>query len=266
MRKRRPPNPHVLVGANRIQYDTADVFVVGITHRDGCTRNMSRKLCLNHRNSKLGLYQVLHRFDGEITETEGYSRFFGQSERRQTAARRGSAAAGTAGAGARDRHLRRHPARGRRPLRLAFQYAMTPYSNYGVGLAEHTWTAGHLSEPGEGLGRGGRRQKAYTLHLREGLALLGRRAVHRRRHHVLVGSHRTDGPHLSRPVHAHHHLHRPVRERGQDRRLHRARRIQQAVRQPVLGALRQGGPRPPEEVFQPVPSRVPGRGQAGRRW
>ena len=79
MRKRRPPNPHVLVGANRIQYDTADVFVVGITHRDGCTRNMSRKLCLNHRNSKLGLYQVLHRFDGEITETEGYSRFFGQS-------------------------------------------------------------------------------------------------------------------------------------------------------------------------------------------
>ena len=24
----------------------------------------------------------------------------------------------------------------------AFQYAMTPYSNYGVGLAEHTWTQG----------------------------------------------------------------------------------------------------------------------------
>ena len=163
-------------------------------------------------------------------------------ERRQTAARRGSAAAGTAGAGARDRHLRRHPARGRRPLRRV-SVRDEPVQQLRRGTRGAHLDRRHLSEPGEGLGRARRRPSLHAPSAGR-LALLGRRAVHRRRHHVLVGSHRTDGPHLSRPVHAHHHLHRPVRERGQDRRLHRARRIQQAVRQPVLGALRQGGPPP----------------------
>ena len=50
----------------------------------------------------------------------------------------------------------------------AFQYAMTPYSNYGVGLAEHTWTQGTYPNLVKGwdVEDGGRK---YTLHLREGL-------------------------------------------------------------------------------------------------
>ena len=50
----------------------------------------------------------------------------------------------------------------------AFQYAGTPYSNYGVGLAEHTWTAGTYPNLVKGwyVEDGGRK---YTLHLREGL-------------------------------------------------------------------------------------------------
>ena len=51
---------------------------------------------------------------------------------------------------------------------VAFQYAMTPYSNYGVGLAEHTWTQGTYPNLVKGwdVEDGGRK---YTLHLREGL-------------------------------------------------------------------------------------------------
>ena len=50
----------------------------------------------------------------------------------------------------------------------AFQYAGTPYSNYGVGLAEHTWTSGTYPNLVKGweMHDDGR---AYTLHLREGL-------------------------------------------------------------------------------------------------
>ena len=51
---------------------------------------------------------------------------------------------------------------------VAFQYAMTPYSNYGVGLAEHTWTQGtypNLVKSWD-VEEDGRK---YTLHLREGL-------------------------------------------------------------------------------------------------
>ena len=183
-------------------------------------------------------------------------------ERRRASAGRGAAAAGTAGAGARDRHLRRHPAPGRRSLRRV------PVRGHAVQQLRRR--AGrthldlrHLPEPGEGLG-GARRRPRLHAPSPGRPALLGRRAVHRRRHPVLVEPRRTDRPHLSRPVHPHHHFHRLVRERREDRRLHRARRIQQAVRQPVLGALRQGGPRPPEAVLQPVPPRFPGPGQAGR--
>ena len=51
---------------------------------------------------------------------------------------------------------------------VSFQYAMTPYSNYGVGLAEHTWTQGTYPNLVKGwdVEDGGRK---YTLHLREGL-------------------------------------------------------------------------------------------------
>ena len=141
-------------------------------------------------------------------------------ERGQAAAGRGPAAAGAAGAGARDRHLRRHPARGRRPLR-GVPVRDDPVQQLRRRTRRAYLDPGHLSEPGEGMGRGGRRQKVHAASAGRS-ALLGWRAVHGRRHHVLVGTHRTDQPHLPRPVHAHHHLHRAVRQRGQGRRLHRA--------------------------------------------
>ena len=51
---------------------------------------------------------------------------------------------------------------------VSFRYAGTPYSNYGVGLAEHTWTQGTYPNLVKGwdIQDGG---KTYILHLREGL-------------------------------------------------------------------------------------------------